>query len=60
MKRLGLEYIHETFGNRNRIKRFYNNVNAKTVKSIEEIATAIALIHNLKLNPWEGRGVIPG
>lgn len=66
-----MEYVHETFGNRNRIerwfrelknrtKRFYNNVNAKTVKSIEEIATAIALIHNLKLNPWEGRGVIPG
>jgi hypothetical protein len=30
-----------------RIKRFYNNVNSKTLKSIEEIATAIAIVHNL-------------
>jgi len=37
LRRLGLEYVHETFGKRNRMerwlkdrtKRFYNNVNAK-------------------------------
>jgi hypothetical protein len=28
-------------------KRFYNNVNAKTLKSIEELATAIAAMHNI-------------
>jgi transposase-like protein len=55
---LGITYFHETFGNRNKIerwfmelknrtKRFHNNVNAKTLKSIEEIATAVAIVHNL-------------
>ena len=28
-------------------KRFHNNVNSKTLKSIEEIATAVAIVHNL-------------
>jgi hypothetical protein len=28
-------------------KRFHNNVNSKTLKSIEEIATAVAFVHNL-------------
>ncbi|MEM5866623.1 MAG: hypothetical protein QXG39_01745 [Candidatus Aenigmatarchaeota archaeon] len=43
IKRLGIEYIHETFRNRNKIerwfmklkdrtKRFYNNINSKNVK----------------------------
>jgi transposase-like protein len=47
-----------TFGNRNKIerwfrelknrtKRFYNNVNSKTLKSIEEIAIVVAIVHNL-------------
>ncbi|MEM2580694.1 MAG: DDE-type integrase/transposase/recombinase [Candidatus Caldarchaeum sp.] len=71
LKRLGIEYFHETFGNRNRIerwfrelkdrtRRFYNNINSKTVKSIEEIAAGIAPIHNLLLRTQtrEG-GVIP-
>jgi hypothetical protein len=31
----------------NRTKRFYNNINAKALKSIEEIATAVAVVHNL-------------
>jgi transposase-like protein len=55
---LGITYFHETFGNRNKIerwfrelknrtKRFHNNVNSKTLKSIEEIATAVAIVHNL-------------
>jgi transposase-like protein len=58
LDRLGITYFHETFGNRNKIerwfremkertKRFYNNVNAKTLKSIEELVTAIAIIHNI-------------
>ena len=58
MERLGIIYFHETFGNRNRIerwfrelknrtKRFYNNVNAKTLKSLEELVTAIAAMHNI-------------
>ncbi|MEM1977593.1 MAG: hypothetical protein QXL72_01605 [Candidatus Caldarchaeum sp.] len=71
MKRLGIEYFHETFGNRNRIerwfrelkdrtRRFHNNINSKTVKNIEEITAGIALIHNLLLRTQtrEG-GVIP-
>jgi transposase-like protein len=58
LERLGITYFHETFGERNKIerwfrelkertKRFYNNVNSKTLKSIEEIATAVAIVHNL-------------
>ena len=58
LERLGITYFHETFGNRNKIerrfrelknrtKRFYSNVNSKTLKSIEEIATAVAIVHNL-------------
>jgi transposase-like protein len=54
LERLGMTYFHETFGNRNKIerwfrelknrtKRFYNNVNSKTLKSIEELVTAIAI-----------------
>jgi transposase-like protein len=58
LERLGITYFHETFDERNKIerwfrelknrtKRFYNNVNSKTLKSIEEIATAVAIVHNL-------------
>jgi transposase-like protein len=58
LDRLGMTYFHETFGNRNsierlfrelkeRTKRFYNNANSKTLKSIEELVTAIASIHNI-------------
>ncbi len=28
-------------------RKFHNNVNSKTLKSIEEIATAVAIVHNL-------------
>jgi len=31
-------------GNKDRTKRFYNNVNSKTLKSIEGIAKGVALI----------------
>jgi len=58
LKRLGIEYFQGTFGERNRIerwfrklkertKRFYNNINTKSVKYVEEIAKAIALLHNI-------------
>jgi transposase-like protein len=58
LDRLGITYFHETFGNRNRIgrwfkeiknrtKRFYNNINTKKLKSIEELVTAIAAMHNI-------------
>ena len=75
LRRLGLNYVHETFSNRNsierwfrelkdRTKRFYNNINTKTVKKIEEMGKAIALIHNLllqtKTQVMERGGVIPG
>jgi hypothetical protein len=42
-----MTYLHETFGNRevkDRTKRFYNNINAKTLKSIKELEGAI--MHN--------------
>jgi transposase-like protein len=53
-----MTYFQETFGKRNRIERwfremkertkmFYNNINAKTLKSIEELITAIAAMHNI-------------
>jgi putative transposase len=56
--RLGITYIHETLGKRSRIERwfremknrtkmFYNDINAKTLKSLEELATAIAAMHNI-------------
>ena len=55
---LGITYFHETFGNKNKVegwfrelknrtKRFHNNVNSETRKSIEEIANAVAIVHNL-------------
>jgi hypothetical protein len=58
LERLGMTYFHETFGNRNRIerwfremkertKRFYNNVNSKNLKCLEELVTAIAAMHNI-------------
>ena len=71
LKRLGIEYIHETFGDRNRVerwfrklkdrtKRFYNNINSKTVKSVEEIAAAIALTHNTLIKTKTEGGVLLG
>jgi putative transposase len=58
LERLGITYFHETFGNRDRIerwfremknrtKRFYNNVNSKKLKCIEELVNAIAIMHNI-------------
>ncbi|MEM2703326.1 MAG: hypothetical protein QXR45_09210 [Candidatus Bathyarchaeia archaeon] len=70
LKRLGIEYLHEMFGNRNRIegwfrelkdrtRRFYKNINSKTVKRLGEIA-AIALIHNINIETRIEGDVLPG
>jgi transposase-like protein len=53
-----MTYFQETPGKRNRIERwfremknrtkmFYNNINTKTLKSLEELVTAIAAMHNI-------------
>jgi putative transposase len=58
LERLGIIYFHETLGKRNRMERwfremknrtkmFYNNINAKTLKSLDELVTAIAAMHNI-------------
>jgi transposase-like protein len=68
LDRLGITYFQETFGKRNRIerwfremkertKRFYNNMNSKTLKCLEELVTAIAAMHNIIRA--EGEEVIP-
>ncbi|PUA33016.1 MAG: hypothetical protein B9J98_02760 [Candidatus Terraquivivens tikiterensis] len=69
LKRLGLGYFHETFGERNRIerwfkklkertKRFYNNINTKSIKNVEETAKAITLLHNIITQTRSLGGVI--
>ncbi|MEM4458662.1 MAG: hypothetical protein QXN23_07595 [Candidatus Caldarchaeum sp.] len=46
--RWALERLERWFRElKDRTKRLYNNSNAKSLKSIEEIVTAIARIHNL-------------
>lgn len=40
-----------------RTRRFYNNINSKIVKSIEEIATSTALTHNKHLKIQTERGI---
>jgi transposase-like protein len=58
LERLGLKYQHQRFGLRNsverffgylkrRTRRFYNNINTWSIKSVEDYATAIAIIRNL-------------
>jgi len=39
LKRLGIEYFHETFGERNRIERWF--------RKLKERIKAIALLHNI-------------
>lgn len=41
-------------------RRFYNNINSNKVKSIEEIASTIVLIHNTLLNTQRERSAILG
>jgi transposase-like protein len=58
LERLGLKYRYQRFGIRNRVerffrylkqrtRRFYNNINSWKTQSIEDYATAIAIIRNL-------------
>jgi transposase-like protein len=58
LERLGLKYRYQTLGLRNaverffgyikqRTRRFYNNINTWSIKSVEDYATAIAIIRNL-------------
>jgi len=60
LDRLGIEYIHERFGRRNiverffgylkqRTERFYNNINTWKIQSIEDYAATIAIIRNLTI-----------
>ncbi|MEM4353510.1 MAG: hypothetical protein QW470_02045 [Candidatus Caldarchaeum sp.] len=61
-KRLAIEYFQETFGEgsgierwfrelKERTRRLYNNTNSNKVKSIEEIASAIALTQHTTQHP---------
>lgn len=45
---------------KDRTQRFYNNVNSKNVECIEEIAAAIALIHNTLIKIRIDGGVLLG
>ena len=58
LERLGLRYRYLRFGLRNRVerffgylrqrtRRFYNNINSWSIKSVEDYAVAIAMIRNL-------------
>jgi hypothetical protein len=49
MRLLGNRYkIERRFSEpKSRTKKFYNNVNPKTLKSMEKIATVVAIVHNL-------------
>ncbi len=65
LERLGIKYFNKSFGDKSRIekwfrklkertKRFYNNVNSKTLRGIEEIV--IAILRNIKVG---GKEIIP-
>jgi trimethylamine-N-oxide reductase (cytochrome c) len=70
LERLGLKYKYQRFGLRNaverffgylkqRTRRFYNNINTWSIKSIEDYASAITIIRNIlthvypNLNVWK-------
>lgn len=54
----GLEFIHETFTNRSRVERFYNNINTKSIASIQDFGSAIAIVRNLFIGIGLSRSVI--
>jgi putative transposase len=71
LERLGLKYMYQTFGIRNaverffgyikqRTRRFYNNINSWKTQSIEDYATAIAIIINLTTAIKTQGGVLLG
>jgi transposase-like protein len=58
LDRLGIKYQYQRFGLRNaverffgyikqRTRRFYNNINTWSIKSIEDYAAATAIIRNI-------------
>jgi transposase-like protein len=70
LERLGLRYRYQRFGLRNaverffgylkqRTKRFYNNINTWSIKSIEDYASAIATIRNILTIMKNQGGVLP-
>jgi transposase-like protein len=71
LERLGLKYQHQRFGLRNFVERFFgylkrrtgrfhNNINTWSIKSIEDYATAIAIIRNLTTLTKTQGGVLLG
>jgi putative transposase len=71
LERLGLKYQHQRFGLRNaverffghlkqRTRRFHNNINTWSSKSIEDYATATAIIRNLTTAIKTQGGVLLG
>jgi ribosomal protein S6 len=42
---IGIERLFREM--KDRTKGFYNNVNSKKLKSLEELVTAIAIMHNI-------------
>jgi transposase-like protein len=71
LDRLGLRYRYQRFGLRNAIerffgylkqktRRFYNNINSWSIKSVEDYAVAIAMIRNILTIIKTQGGVLPG
>jgi transposase-like protein len=71
LERLGLKYQYQRFGLRNaverffgylkqRTRRFYNNINTWSTKSIEDYAAATAIIRNLTTLTKTQGGVLLG
>jgi transposase-like protein len=71
LEMLGLKYQHQRFGLRNsverffgyikqRTRRFHNNINTWSIKSVEDYATAIAIIRNLTTLTKTQGGVLLG
>jgi transposase-like protein len=71
LERLGLRYRYLRFGLRNRVerffgylkqrtRRFYNNINTWEKQSLEDYASAIAIIRNILTIMKTQRGVLPG
>ena len=70
LDRLGLKYQYQRFGVRNvverffgylkqRIEKFYNNINTWKIQSIEDYAKTIAIIRNLHTTIKTQGGVLP-
>jgi len=70
LDRLGLKYQYQRFGLRNvverffgylkqRTRRFYNNINSWSTKSLEDYASTIAIIRNLHIIIKNKGGVLP-